>query len=45
MPVTCLLAHGPFAGGGVQVGVDRLRDVSADSAYKSVSRHRIGYER
>src|SRR2546423_11102611 len=33
----CFLAHGPFAGGRVQVGVDRLRDVFADSAYKSVS--------
>ena len=29
---------------GVQrIGVDRLRDLSAGSAYKSVSRHRIGY--
>jgi hypothetical protein len=40
----CLAADGPFAGGRVQVGVDRLRDGSAGSAYKSVSRRRIGYE-
>src|SRR5204863_7869593 len=41
----CWAKWAAIDGGKVQVGVDRLRDGSAHAAYKSVSRHRIGYER
>src|SRR5437660_192754 len=43
LPIVVPSAHSPEA--GFSFGGDQLRNVSADSAYKSVSRHGIGYKR